>query len=676
MNRPARTFLAPPSPSWPATASVLVAFAAYAITEDAAARGGSKIAFLSVPAIAPLVFSAVVILLSFLIRIRLERGKPAVWTVRAGMIGAMLLYAIATTEHIQAFYYFNFLSRVIGLIFVGECALQHWQRPPPGQHRGGIIVFLATIVFVLASRTQVKEFIKYFTPPFMVLLVLSMRSCRPRGERNADGLHPWIAALFLAVFMGGAGALWVTHHSAELSRVLLSILRPSNYTEFSDVNARPVLGRSFNQPLSQKRVMRIEGALAERHMRGMAFETYTNSGAWGPAMEARGEEDAGLALKARPGGQRLTVTPLIDDLSVLYVPLHMDGLDARGYKLFWSPEWGGPIFAASTLSTFQSYQIAIVNEAHKGPLCSIMNNRVRERCLDLRDIDPFVPELAKRIGKGAVTPREKLEAIRKYLYSHHSYSLDIDPGSGDPVVNFLRHELDGHCQYFAASSVLLARCLGVPARYVTGYYAHESPEPAVTIVRQRDAHAWAEVWIDNEGWETFDATPSGGMPGQSGGVSFWARLWEKLGDLAESFGAWLRRAPLTNFALLIGVAIALGIVIRWIRAWRAAVRLARPRVTYASAGRGFETLAAAFDDWLKRNGAPCPANCPWLEHLARGRSQGSGVRSQGSGVREPAPTINWEHVEAFAREYTAARFGGAADGEAIADLNRRLKELG
>lgn len=684
MNRPARPFFAPVSPPWSATASVLVAFAALALNEDAASKRPLGIAFISIQAVAPIVFSAVAILISFLIRVRLERGRPAVWTVRAGVVGAAILYALATSENIHAFYYFNFISRVIGLIFVGECALQHWQRPPPGQQRGGLLVFLAMIVFVLASRTHVQTYIKYFTPPFIVLLVLSMRACRQRGERTFDGLHPWLAALFLAVFAGGAGALWVAKHDSELSRVLHSILKPSNYNEFSDVNARPVLGKSFNQPLSQKRVMRIEGIPAERHMRGMAFETYTSSGAWGPAVEARGQEDAGLSLKARPGGQRLTVTPLIDNLAVLYVPLHMDGLDARAYKLLWSPEWGGPIFASSSLSTAQPYQITIVNETHKGPLCNIINDRVRERCLDLRELDPFVADLAKRIGKDATNPREKLEAIRRHLYSHHSYSLDIDPGIGDPIVNFLRRELDGHCQYFAAASVLLARSMGVPARYVTGYYAHESPDQEVTIVRQRDAHAWAEVWIDGEGWSTFDATPSGGMPGQSGGVSFWSRLWEKIGDMAESFGAWLRQAPLTHLALLIGAAVAMGIVIRWIRQWRAAVREARPRVLYASAGRGFEALAAAFDDWLRRKGAPCPPNCPWLDHLARLKEtvamRESGIRNPESArqpaVADPETPINLPGAEAFARDYTAARFGGSADNSTLADLVRKFKEIG
>src|SRR5205814_9697268 len=198
-----------------------------------------------------------------------------------------------------------FISRLSGLIFVLESALQHWQRPPARQPRGAVLVFLAAIVFVLSSRTYIHTYIKFLTPPFIVLLVLSMRASRQRHEDA--GLHPWLAAIFIAMLLGGMGSMAVAAHSAELTRIMMSIVKPSNYSEFSNVNARPKLGKTFNQPLSQKRVMKIEGTMLERHMRGMAFDIYATTGAWGPALEARSHEDSAV-LKARPGGERLTIT--------------------------------------------------------------------------------------------------------------------------------------------------------------------------------------------------------------------------------------------------------------------------------------------------------------------------------------------------------------------------------
>ena len=641
----------------------------YTITKSGAGTG-----FVSITAVVPIVLSAVAILLSFLIRERLEQGQPAVWILRGTAIGAALLFAttVSTVKDVHSFYYINLVARIAGLYFVGECAIQHWQRPPPGQSRTAILVFLAAIVFVLASRTDVRDYIKFLTLPFIVLLVLSMRASRDRIEESRAGFRPWFAALILAALLGSVGSQAVAAHGDELTRVLVSLIYPMNYNDLSDGNTRPVLGKSFNQPLSPKRILRVEGPLAERHLRGMAFETYGTAGDWSLSREGRRQEDAATELKARPGGERVTVTPLIDNLSVLYLPLHMAGLDAKSYRLAWARDWGGAVYASSSLNTYPPYQIAIVNETYPGPLSGTMNDKLRERCLELPGhFDPRVIAIARQIAAGALETRDKLEALRKYFNRNHAYSLTIEPGPGDPVANFLVQKKDGHCQYFASSSVLLLRCMGVPARYVTGYYAQESPDPNVTLVRKRDAHAWAEVWIDGDGWETFDATPSSGMPGQAGGVYFWTHLWEKLSDLAESCAAWMRESPVTKLALLAAMVVALGFAIRWFREWRNAARQSAPRIQYASAGRSYEALAASFDGWLKRKRAPCPPQHTWLDHLAALKSA-----SQHAEKTAPSATaINWDAAEAFARAYAAARFGGDTNRETIERLNEQLKRL-
>lgn len=72
----------------------------------------------------------------------------------------------------------------------------------------------------------------------------------------------------------------------------------------------------------------------------------------------------------------------------------------------------------------------------------------------------------------------------------------------DFIFNFRR----GFCEHYASSFVFLLRAAGIPARVVTGYQGGEMSEDYM-IVRQSDAHAWAEAYIDSR-WQRFDPTAS------------------------------------------------------------------------------------------------------------------------------------------------------------------------
>lgn len=59
----------------------------------------------------------------------------------------------------------------------------------------------------------------------------------------------------------------------------------------------------------------------------------------------------------------------------------------------------------------------------------------------------------------------------------------------------------GVCQDFAHLFVAVARAMGVPARYVSGYI-HDPDDRGGTTA----SHAWAEAWVPGRGWLGFDAT--------------------------------------------------------------------------------------------------------------------------------------------------------------------------
>ncbi len=80
-----------------------------------------------------------------------------------------------------------------------------------------------------------------------------------------------------------------------------------------------------------------------------------------------------------------------------------------------------------------------------------------------------------------------------------------------PAVNtvdaFLFQTRAGFCEHYAAAFVVMMRAAGVPARVVAGYQGGEiNPVNRTVIVHQFDAHAWAEVWLQDQGWVRVDPT--------------------------------------------------------------------------------------------------------------------------------------------------------------------------
>ncbi len=73
---------------------------------------------------------------------------------------------------------------------------------------------------------------------------------------------------------------------------------------------------------------------------------------------------------------------------------------------------------------------------------------------------------------------------------------------------FLFETRQGFCENFASAFTVLMRAAGIPSRVVTGYQGGELNELGNFLtVRQRDAHAWSEVWLgETEGWVRVDPT--------------------------------------------------------------------------------------------------------------------------------------------------------------------------
>lgn len=121
---------------------------------------------------------------------------------------------------------------------------------------------------------------------------------------------------------------------------------------------------------------------------------------------------------------------------------------------------------------------------------------------------PRAVALGKQWREESVTSKQIItRAMTYFRQQNFSYTLTPRKLSNDAIDSFLFETREGFCEYYASSFVILMRAAGIPARVVTGYQGGEyNALSDFMVVRQRDAHAWAEVFIEDEGWLRVDPT--------------------------------------------------------------------------------------------------------------------------------------------------------------------------
>ncbi len=120
------------------------------------------------------------------------------------------------------------------------------------------------------------------------------------------------------------------------------------------------------------------------------------------------------------------------------------------------------------------------------------------------------------------------------------YEYTLEPGvyGAQTADEFWFDRKAGFCEHIASSFVILMRAANVPARVVTGYQGGErNPVDGYWTVRQSDAHAWAEVWIEDRGWVRVDPTGSV-SPGRIGAFD---RLQPRRGAIGSAVDSVISR---------------------------------------------------------------------------------------------------------------------------------------
>ncbi|MHB9144924.1 MAG: transglutaminase-like domain-containing protein [Symbiobacteriia bacterium] len=136
-----------------------------------------------------------------------------------------------------------------------------------------------------------------------------------------------------------------------------------------------------------------------------------------------------------------------------------------------------------------------------------------------------VAELAKSVAGNVAGPWQAAQRVADYLRIHATYTTQFAVPDGNVVNGFLLDRRSGYCDQFSTSFIIMMRELGIPARWVMGYRVTGEAEQAGSagsgsngavpdyLVRARDAHSWAEVYVAPYGWVPIDPTPGGDVLG-------------------------------------------------------------------------------------------------------------------------------------------------------------------
>lgn len=135
-----------------------------------------------------------------------------------------------------------------------------------------------------------------------------------------------------------------------------------------------------------------------------------------------------------------------------------------------------------------------------------------------------VRELAEEVTRSADNDYERMRLLETFLSTSFAYTLQPGPSPHDRdfVDHFLFDLQQGYCVHFATAFVTMARSLGMPTRYVEGFYINVSGEERRDTREEIDvlnsmAHAWAEVYFEGFGWHLFEPTPAAGLVVQQAG---------------------------------------------------------------------------------------------------------------------------------------------------------------
>jgi hypothetical protein len=487
----------------------------------------------------------------------------------------------------------------------------------------------ATFALAFASLTFAgKTQSSLYTPLVLVFLTtglwslsdISMRLV-PRRAGAAAGVLA-LAGMLAVTANVGLGRL---HAWAQArARHATHTWRPS--TGFSD---RMDLGSLDGLLDSERRVLRIRGGQVD-YLRGAVLDVY-EVGRWRRSVLA--EKERTLLLEANPGPGAVEISAITGRIDRFFLPLQTRAASVRPTRAR-IDSFGA--MRTEPKQAMESVRFAIGAR----DVARVAEPRPTDLALPRRVVHQLAP-LAAEWTRGATSAADKLRAISTRLESGFEYSREFSrPSGSDPVLDFLFVNRRGHCEYFASALALLARSAGVPARVVMGYRVSERSPFGYFVVRERNAHAWVEAWLPEQGWTTYDATPAEAQPNNRAyEASILTSSLDALIVAYDDATDWLSRRSLleTSLAWVAGCLVLALIVARGVQ-------------------RRARAAARADDEVL----------LPFMQPLLATLERQGHARRPDEPLERLAERLPDAEIAGLLSRYSALRYGGVGDREALA----------
>jgi transglutaminase-like putative cysteine protease len=557
----------------------------------------------------------------------------ATWIARAGTAGAVVMGLIQTLYPVIPEAVIFGVSAVLAHVLVLVAAVLLLARMPP---ENGVLP--ATFGALIAAFIQAgPSGLRLSTAIAMVALVAWL-AVRDDERGAAVTLRPLPLFVFAAIAMAIAfGITQLLPWAQPQVEVALAKMISNDLEAEAGLSLESRLGDVEKLALSKRVALRVYGDRPE----DLRVRTFTSFD--GRAWRADPRPPRRLTSADAPAGR----WPGLDETpgTVFAEPARDLGAGLRSSRLVVrSPERGAMPAPAHTLAVkveavnVDQSPSGILIPTEKAALYAVLfaesgagEAAPGPEMLEVpKGLDPRLRDLAASIADAGLPEADRVDRVTGYFQSGYRYSLDVGPfRTKDPLAEFVFDKKKGYCEYFATATTLLLRLSGVPARYVTGYAVRSFQRSgAYYVVRDADAHAWAEAYVPGRGWVEVDATPAGDYESRHGGADaggLFARLQAVYDELQALFaqggvrGLSLGLARLASeHRVLLTLGLAAALLLRFRerlrRGWREPGRAAAPPLSDPLRPET-RSLLASVDARCAGRGAPRPPARAPLEHV-------------------------------------------------------------